>query len=301
MCYVEWIQTSSRMTRGSRSPFISNGSYWSPRCVHSVTITLLIQNGELHAGLSSQNRNVLEYRKAFIKPLSQVQTWLLQHLAYNSFNGLDNTDQIDLWPFLALPDGPTKRDGNRSRVSRHITLALEICGPTTTSYQLSRDKHFELSNQMIVMYMLLPHIRSVWLACTDMLGRYAITKERYAAAFLRISRFLLQLPASKYAEVLSDTPHHERLSGSMFVARMALSELLDLIPHTVYQYFLVLHMFSAIIPHPRPEEGGRNPLGAAIRYLNMVRAQKSCRCINITNFNHTPCLETDAGGVSPPE
>ncbi|KAF5321295.1 hypothetical protein D9619_000196 [Psilocybe cf. subviscida] len=97
--------------------------------------------------------------QTLVKPLSQIQTWIIDRLAYRSFNGLDNTDQIDLWPFFtsSIQDEGSS-EGLRRQISAHIEAALEICGPTTSPYQVTRDKDVELSDQAVLFRYLIPAI-----------------------------------------------------------------------------------------------------------------------------------------------
>ena len=113
-----------------------------------------------------QSEIVSEYRQALTKPLSQIQTWLLQHLACESCNGLDSVDQVDLWPFLTLYADSSRAWKIGLSLSDHVTSALEICGtsrPTIISNQVSCDKDVEP-----FFLSLLPHI-PLWLASADLL------------------------------------------------------------------------------------------------------------------------------------
>ncbi|KAF5322516.1 hypothetical protein D9619_000187 [Psilocybe cf. subviscida] len=199
----------------------------------------------------SESGNPLECRQALVEPLSQIQTWLMQHLAYESFNGLDNIDQVDLWPFFIFPNVRVAccAEDLQRQVSDDIALALEICGPTTFSYQLARDEDVELSDQTVLLCCLMPYI-SQWLKRADLLGRYAITRERYAVALLRTSRYLLRLPKDQHAEVFNDgKPGNTKLSASMLLARKAFSTFMGLAPRTIELYFFVLFMYSVIVEY----------------------------------------------------
>lgn len=196
-----------------------------------------------------QSDNPFACRKALVEPLAQIQTWLMQHLAYESFNGMDNTDQVDLWPFFILPHvrAACCAEDLRRQISNDIALALEICGPTTFFYQLGRDKSVETSDQTILLCCLMPYILQ-WLKRTNLLGRYAMTSDRSAVALLRTSRYLLTLTKDQLAEVLNDgKPGSIKVSPSMHLARKAFCTFMRLASRTTELYFFVLYMHSVIV------------------------------------------------------
>lgn len=207
-------------------------------------------------------------RQTLVKPLSQIQTWIIDRLAYRSFNGLDNTDQIDLWPFFtsSIRDEGSS-EGLRRQISVHIEAALEICGPTTSPYQVTRDKDMELSDQAVLFRYLIPAIPR-WLANTRFLGRYAITGERYAVALLHILRYLLRLRKDQLAAVLKD--QNVNLSTAMHLARETFLICMKHVPQSIELYFLVLFMYSVIVDRVN---GPRTMAKSAKTYLLLVSTQ----------------------------
>jgi hypothetical protein len=169
----------------------------------------------------------------------------MERLAYKPFNGLDNPGQVDLWPFFTSP--LTSRaadlvDSRRLLLSRNIAEALEICGPTTFSYQAARDQNVELSNQAVLFRCLIPYMPR-WLASSNLLGRYAITGERYAVALKPISRYLLRLPKDQLAKVFESK--HIGLSASLETFCICMEKL----PQSIELYFFVLFMSSVMVDH----------------------------------------------------
>lgn len=203
---------------------------------------------------------------------------------------LDRTNQIDLWPLLIIDLSHTehikRHVGVRRQMAFHITSALEICGPPTFSYQLSRDKNIEMSNQMVLLYCLLPHI-PLWLANVDLIGQVSVTGERYKVALQRISRFFLQLPTNSLARLLIDhnpdyLPHKElELSASCYLAKRAFTRLMELIPHEIELYFVVLRIYSVFNSVQWEGNGwahqtdAYNPATSAKRYLEMASIIKT--------------------------
>lgn len=200
-----------------------------------------------------------------VKSVSQIQTWIIEHLTNKSFNQLNNTDQVDLWPFLAssnLVDQLRTRIPAKNHVSEHILGALEICGlPTCPS-------HFELSDQVVLFIYLTTYIRDK-LADTTLLGQYAITEERYTVALLCTSRYILQLPKDQLATVLSAAPSN--FSDSMFVAWRIFVWGTGYLPRNTETYFFVLYIYSMIMDH--------KPIGMIARsartYLRSVSTRRN--------------------------
>lgn len=226
-----------------------------------------------------QSNNALEYWNALAGPPSEIQTWLMRHcdLANECFGVLNNADQLDLWPFLPIPFDYTYYTNIRQQISDHIASAVGICRPATLS---SQDRDVQPSNQTVIFYCLLPHIPS-WLASTELLGKYAITRERYAVAFLHTLRFLLRLPVVQFTQVLTEAlPNKDKWSGSMHLARQAFSRMLHLIPSREDLYFLVLFLCYAINgDSQRKDHSSRQslfrrpqhtPVSDAIGYLSKV-------------------------------
>ncbi|KAF5321556.1 hypothetical protein D9619_000202 [Psilocybe cf. subviscida] len=131
--------------------------------------------------------------RALVKPLNQIRTWIKECL-----KGLKTTGQVDLWPFFTaspLLEGCRPAE-ERRRISDYVLAALEICGSTTFSHQVSQDE---------------------WLANTNLLDRYAITEKRYEVALLRASNYIMRLPEAQLAALVYASAG--RLSAPMTLAR----------------------------------------------------------------------------------
>ncbi|KAF5322636.1 hypothetical protein D9619_000212 [Psilocybe cf. subviscida] len=164
---------------------------------------------------------------ALVKPLTHIQTWIMECF---SFNGLENTDKVDLWPFFT---------------------ACPVVDVSSWA-SLETDKDIQLFNQAVFLHYLIPEIPQ-WLANTNFLGRYAITEERYVVALLRVSRYLMrshQLGAvMKYqlAVVAKGDLNPDDLSASMLLAKETFSDCMGRIPESIELYFFVLFMCSEMV------------------------------------------------------
>ncbi|KAF5322635.1 hypothetical protein D9619_000213 [Psilocybe cf. subviscida] len=197
----------------------------------------------------SESSNAVECRNALLfEPLSQIQTWMIQHLANESFGGANNTDKVDLWPFfISSIETPSMCWGEslRRQIYTNALLALHVCEPTRPSWVIAQED-VDVSDQTVLLYCLMSH-NSQWLARTDLLGRNAITSERYTTALLRTSRYLLRLPKDQHAEGLDDAdPDDPHLSASMILASKVFSKFMSVVPQSVELYFFVLYMRSVI-------------------------------------------------------
>lgn len=180
----------------------------------------------------------------------------MERLADSSFNGLDNTDSVDLWPFFTSPilvkRSWTSPEPLPDHISDNIMAALKIWGPTTSSYHVARDKNVEVSDQAVLFRCLTYNIPQ-WLANTNLLGRYAITSARYTVALFRISRYLLRLSKGWLAAVTSacydNLPESPILSASMRLAQTTFSICMDHIPRSIELYFFVLFIYSVFAVH----------------------------------------------------
>lgn len=229
-----------------------------------------------------------ESGKALAKPVSKICTWLVQNLAYQSNEGLHNTDQVNLWLFFIFPTARAlcTAEGLRRHISNDISLAQEICGSDTFPCQLSLNKGIELSDQTVLLCCLMPFIPQ-WLTRANLLGRCAMTGDTYAAALLHTSYYLLRLPEGRLAEALDGKTPDNKLSASVLLSRKAFSTFMGLAPQTVKLYFFVLFMHSVITNYQsvpgnthlygmtRDGEDERSMAISAKRYLEAVSVSQN--------------------------
>lgn len=164
---------------------------------------------------------------------------------------MENTDQVDLWPFFTVCPvvdflSWASSEAVRHLISVQISAAREICGSTTTSYQVVQYKDIEVSNQAVFFHYLMPEIPQ-WFANTNLLGRYAMTEERYVVALLRASRYIMRLPKDQLAVVVNDKA--TKFSASMLLAQKTFSSCMDHVPQSIELYFFVLFMCSVFAGH----------------------------------------------------
>lgn len=108
-------------------------------------------------------------------------------------NYLDD-EQVDIWPFFMTDLSITPKG-----ISDLFAQVLAILG-----YSRLRRKTFELShrNQIALLFFLIPNLR--WFNRSDLLGKHAMTTERYGVALQHTAYYLLQLPEHMLSELLED-------------------------------------------------------------------------------------------------
>jgi hypothetical protein len=219
-----------------------------------------------------------------VKPLAQIQAWLKDTLVYRGIsNPYDETDSVDLWPFVTIfpRDGVFLTAGLKKETTMGISAALEICVPSTSFRALIRKANIvdKLSNRTELLCCLIPHM-TLWRARSDLLGRCALTPQRYALAFLRTCHYLLQLPKDTLAQVMTV----DRLVGfapitqSVFMRfeRRAFSHLVRLLAPDIDLYFFVLYFASVISDHDAAASRGATwnsvqAIWSSERYSELVR------------------------------
>lgn len=137
--------------------------------------------------------------------MAQIETWLLNQFRYlPQFMNLDNTEQVDVWPFFTSSKD-VRRNPNisilRRSATQDLSSALEICGSSPSCHQASHGIEFNLSNQATVLCYLMPHLKYRWLRRPGLV-QYAMTTERYALALRQTAFYILQLPKHDLVAIL---------------------------------------------------------------------------------------------------
>lgn len=133
--------------------------------------------------------------------MAQIQTWFV-----NQFVQLDNyldNEKIDLWPFSV-----TTKFASMNKISEDFSWALEVCRSSTSGNRRLQATTVEVSSQAALLCRLMPYIPR-WLERRDLLGRHAMTTERYGVALQRVAYYLLQLPKEILTEILNDSNSEE--------------------------------------------------------------------------------------------
>lgn len=205
-------------------------------------------------------------QRALIKPLSQIQAWIIECLEYTSFSQLNHNDRVDLWPFFtsSILDNCMPLEDLRRHMVDNIVAAMEICGLPTISCQANRDEDDEVPDRAVLFHHLMHHI-PVLLADTTLLGRYAISGERYAAALLCTSRYILRLPKDQLGAICNDDL--SQLSNSTVVAWRTFSHCINHLPLSTELYFFVLYMFSVIVAHRQIDNKSVDMAASAYLFL----------------------------------
>lgn len=190
-----------------------------------------------------------------------------------SFSQLHNTPQVDLWPFFTSPVNDSRLwiplQDLRQKISCDIAASFEICGLPTPLDHVTRGK---VSDQAVFFRYLTHHIPQ-WLANTTLLGRYAITGERYTVALLHISRYLLRLPKDQLAAIRNDD--HRKFSNSMTLAWRTFRICMVHLPLSIDLYFFVLYMYSVIADPRQASDKVAKIATSAKAYLLLVSTRYS--------------------------
>ncbi|KAF5322284.1 hypothetical protein D9619_000176 [Psilocybe cf. subviscida] len=192
--------------------------------------------------------------RALLQPtLAQIKTWLVNQFDKLDFHNLNNTEQIDVWPFFT-PYCIDFGDGYPTSVSENLSSALKICGSSPSCHRDLRGTRFNLSNRTAVLCFLLPHLvrpsdsdysltpgSDSWLMESDFLGRHAMSRERYGTALQRVIYYLLQLPEAVLLKILhvSDSKKAILFTPIMRLIRAILHTFFYRSPCTTDLYFLV--------------------------------------------------------------
>ncbi|KAF5313551.1 hypothetical protein D9619_013744 [Psilocybe cf. subviscida] len=194
----------------------------------------------VRAGLPYLDMNASHY---FSNSAAQVQTWFANQSNRLRLDGLDNTKQIDLRPFVV-----TARIG--SEISEYFSSALEICRSSPICHPLQRGMKINLSRQTAVLCHLMSHsmrtrwgppTEGVWFRRSDLLGGYAMTRDNYAEALQCTAYYLLQLPKRTLLGIFNGTDAKETILETpvMHLIREVLATFLVESPATPELYFLV--------------------------------------------------------------
>lgn len=177
-------------------------------------------------------------------------------MAYQGISApYDENDSLDLWPFITMfpMDGLFLTVGLKLEIFRVVSAALEICAPSTqfiTQSDVRKSNILSrLSDQAVHLCCLMPYLTQ-WRARSELLGRCALTPQRYVLAFLRTCHYLLRLPKDTLSRVMTV----DRLvgfapitqSGFMRFERKAFSHLVRLLSPDIDLYFFVLYLSSVI-------------------------------------------------------
>ncbi|KAF5321144.1 hypothetical protein D9619_000156 [Psilocybe cf. subviscida] len=186
----------------------------------------------------SENENASHYRK----PAAQIQTWLVNQFGHLDFNDLDHDDieQIDVWPFFTCFQ---RTDASTEQISENLSAALEIIKSSLASCHLPVPM-LNLSQQTAVLCCVMPDLAAQpesWLYRSDLLNRYAMTKERYGLALQRTACYVLQLPKHILLEVLNGANSGENVveTATFHLIRDVLHRFLVGSPPTTDLYFLM--------------------------------------------------------------
>lgn len=128
------------------------------------------------------------------------------------------------------------------RISKKLALAQEILGSSRP-----RGMEFKVSqlNQMVLLCSLVPHLH--WLDQSDLLGRYAMTRERYGVALQHTAYYLLQLPEHVLAGIFeSSVPRYGRKPIMNLIAEV-LPLFLARSPRTADLCFVMALIYPVII------------------------------------------------------
>lgn len=203
--------------------------------------------------------------KALAKPVSQIQTWIIERLAHRGFEQPNNTGQVDLWPFFMCL-GNYSLWYSSSYVSRYTAAALEICGLSI------KEEDVKVSSQEVLFCYMMHYIPS-WLADTALLGRYAITGERYTVPLLCASRYILRLTNCRLEAICKD--NLLSMSVTMLLARNTFCRCISYLPLSIELYFFVLYMYSVIMSPRDPWPKGGIMARFAWDYLLKVSLQRT--------------------------
>ena len=149
-----------------------------------------------------------------------------------------------MWPFFTSPQ---RSDASTQQISEDILAALEICGSSLNFHQRLPGTEFNLSHPTSVLCSLMPDLASQpdesWLYRSDLLDRYAMTKERYGLALQRTAAYVLKLPKHILLEVLNGSNFGEDIdiveTAAFRLIGAVLHRLLDRSPPTTDLYFLM--------------------------------------------------------------
>lgn len=182
-----------------------------------------------------------------------------------------------MWPFLTFHMNAYNCFCRQStwtptqRISEALYLALDICGSSLSRQEIDVN----LSTEMLTFCILVPDLvvfsdeepglsdqveyTDSWLLRLDLLGRYAMTKERYHQAVRHTIYYLLQLPKSMIADIFNDYQSGMYTCNTPYIIyfiRYALfyflSEL-ESLPTTELYFLLVLSYPVMICINPRCE------------------------------------------------
>ncbi|KAF5328165.1 hypothetical protein D9619_013458 [Psilocybe cf. subviscida] len=165
------------------------------------TVLCKIDVDFVRAGYPYLDMNASHY---FSNSAAQVQTWFANQFNCLRLDGLDNTKQIDLRPFVV-----TARIG--SEISEYFSSALEICRSSPICHPLRHGMKINLSRQTALLCHLMSELREVlaleevWFRRSDLLGRYAISIDNYGEALRCTTYYLLQLPKHTLLGIFSGT------------------------------------------------------------------------------------------------
>lgn len=217
-------------------------------------------------------------QKVLVKLLSQIQSWIIERLAYKSFNQLDNTKQVDLWPFVTssvlVNHSEQPLEDLQRLLSFDTVAALQICGLHKRSYEVTWDEDVKVSNRAVFFRHLVYHIPR-WLANTTLLGRYAITGERYATALLFTSRYILRLPRDQLAAIMTDDL--PKCCYSTTFAWRTFCSCMKHLPQSMEMYFFVLYMYSVMVDQgcQARSDHGNGMARSAKAYLQLVSTRRT--------------------------
>lgn len=191
-------------------------------------------------------------QKAFDNLVAQIRTWLINQSRDLQFMNLDNTEQVDMWPFFtSFKD--TRRDPDtsisRRSVAQDLSSALEICAssPSCRWPSESHGEEFSLSNQTAVLCYLMPYLKYQWLHQPG-LGQCAMTKERYGWALRQTAFYILQLPRHIIVEILESSESMKELLATP-VMRMISDVFIDFLARSLLagDLYLLLALIKPLV------------------------------------------------------